>query len=109
VAALDAAMGDERKMFAVVLVAERERYTALVGQVVEFKRLDYGPEPVRPAPMKDPVVPIPADVARAVATVSEPNTRERRQIETRVRDLLVAGYQSDEVARMVEAGEEVEA
>lgn len=106
-AAHHAALDAEIKRHAAELAAERERYSALVAQMVELKKLDYGPTPVVPAPPKTPVVPIPATVMQNIARVSDPDTRERRQIEGRVRDLLTSGVPEVEVAGMVLAGEEV--
>lgn len=90
-----------------VLAAERDRYAALVAQVVELKKLDYGPVPVIPLPPQVPVIPIPASIAANIARTTDPETRERRAVEKRVRDLLAMNVPEREVASMVLDGEEI--
>ena len=98
----------ERARHATDLAAERERYERLVRDTLAFKREGFDTQPA-PLPMpKTPLTPIPVKVADAIARVSEPDSRERRQIETRVRDLLGSGIEPLEVASMVLAGEQVE-
>lgn len=89
------------------LAAERERYVALVAQVIELKKLDYGPVPVIPVPPQVPVIPIPASIAANIARTTDPETRERRAVEKRVRDLLAMNVPEREVASMVLDGEEI--
>lgn len=96
------------KAHEIVLATERDRFSALVAQVVELKKLDYGPVPVIPLPPQRPVTPIPAAVMANIARVTEPETRERRIVEKRVRDLLGSGVPDHEVAKMVLVGEEID-
>ena len=99
----------ERERHGVDLAAERERYERLVRDTLAFKREGFDTQPA-PLPMpKTPLTPIPVKVAEAIARVSEPDSRERRQIETRVRDLLDSGVDGLEVSSMVLAGEQVDA
>lgn len=97
----------ERNGHSAELAAERERYERLVAQMIELKRLDYGPVPVIPVPQREPVPPIPVEVMKNIALISEPNTPERRRMENRVRDLLGGGVAPEDVAKMVLEGEEV--
>lgn len=106
---LAAAVAIDRERHAVDLAAERERYERLVRDTLTFKREGFDTMLPTPAPPRTPVVPIPVSVGEAIARVSEPDTRERRQIEGRVRDLLAGGVDQLEVRNMVLAGEQVDA
>lgn len=95
------------KAHEIILVAERDRYSSLVAQMIELKKQDYGPAPVIPMPPQQPVTPIPPEVMRNIARTTDPETRERRMVERRVRDLLAAKVPAEEVSKMVLVGEEI--
>lgn len=105
-----------------VLKAERERHAVdlremlarhdaivagLVAQIIELKKQDYGPAAVIPTPPQHPVTPIPPEVMKNIARTTDPETRERRMVERRVRDLLAAKVPAEEVSKMVLVGEEI--
>lgn len=93
----------------VELNRERERYDGLVKEIIALRREGYEPPVVVPVPQVKPVQLIPPVVAQAIVRVSDPNSRERRDVETRVRDLLAAGVDAGEVAALVLHGEQVDA
>lgn len=90
------------------LALERERYAKLVDQVVDLKRDGYVMPVDVPLVPATPVLPIPPEVMRSVVKVSDPNTRERRAMETAVRDLLAAGMPHKEIAERVLQGQEID-
>lgn len=87
-----------------LLVVERERYDALVKEVLVLKRDGFSATVQYEAP--PPTPPLPASVRTAIAERSEPLTPERRELERHAADALRAGMTDAAVAQQVLDGED---
>lgn len=92
------------------LTSERKRYHELVDQVIAMRRDDFSiPREVPAMPERAQQPTIPAEVMAAVVLVSDPNSKERRNVELRVRDLMASGMPPQQIADALLQGEDVEA
>ena len=87
--------------------------TDALGQITKLTELvatmrEKGFDPVPPSVVTPVDPPLPAPVIRALGEVSEPRSRERRQLEQTTRELMAAGFDEQEIAKMIRTGQEVE-
>ena len=88
------------------LVAERERYDALLKEVLALKHDGFSATVQYDAPPAGPLLPGP--VTKAIAQRSEPGTVERRELERSASDMMRAGTDPEDVAAAVLDGEHVD-
>lgn len=86
-------------------VAQLER---ALDTVATMRREGFESRVDLPLPPKTDVRPLPQGIAQAIALRSDPNTRERRQLEGHARELLAAGMAAAEVEELVLHGQEVD-
>jgi hypothetical protein len=88
------------------LVSERERYDALLKEVMTLKREGFSATVQYDQPPAGPSLPGP--VTKAIAQRSEPGTVERRELERSVSGMLREGVDPEDVAAAVLDGEQVD-